>query len=100
VIDRGNMASALGWLGPKRGKAAIPALLKVMAGSGEYARVNAAWALLDIDPSRGTDVLPVARAGLKDPVTRYCGSHPDEARADRQGHAARPAGRLEDRPDL
>jgi HEAT repeat protein len=41
-----------------------------MAGPGDYARVNAAWALLEIDPTTGKEVFPVARAVLKAPDLR------------------------------
>ena len=67
--DHGNMASVLSIQGPK-GKAAVPSLLRVMAGSSDFARVNAASALLAIDPTREKEVLPVALAGLKDPYMR------------------------------
>jgi hypothetical protein len=68
-IDRGNLATALAVMRPDP-KEAVPVLLRVMRGTGGYARVQAASAVLDLDPARGPDVLPVARELLKDPDVR------------------------------
>ena len=69
AIDRGNLATALAVMRPDP-KIAVPALLRVMKGTGGYARVKAAEAVLDLDPTRGPEVVPVARELLKDPDAR------------------------------
>lgn len=68
-IDRGNLATALAVMRPEP-KEAVPALVRVMTGTGAYARVKAAEAVLLLDPGRGPEVVPVARELLTDPDVR------------------------------
>jgi HEAT repeat protein len=66
--DRADAVRALGQLGPK-GKAAAPALASALKDRSAHVRLLAAFALLQVDQSRGKEIFATLTALLEDKTT-------------------------------